>query len=502
VNFKNVTLQVNFGPVPFVPLPFRCRMLQSAALDDTLVVPSCVPKDGKYNVLFPIGLPDEGTFDWLDDFLEKNPTYTELSDRRILDWAVKSGLSRPRTQVWKNSNDKPDMTFGIPLMDDNSIRRILNSVVATQPRNYIVMEVKSNLVKEERLEALHRFSLPHYKKIAQVNMGEPTLDFKEKTYSVLLQSKKEQAEIARAARQADVDKKKVLDAQKKQLEEAKEKAEDGAARASETQASAETKEESATPKEADAVMGNAEEKEEAKEDTSKEDTKEGAKAEEQKKDEEAKKAEKKDGDESKMDEDGDVPLVVELTDEEKTQWFKTKAVSDLSTWVLSTNFAKFSLPGDDEGFDTIRYAWQDKEASEDYLKRFILKHKVTCRIEDLQPSEWFKTKWSEWQKVLQEWHAKQSEFKESSDPTKLAAKLAAEESKKKEGEAKEGDERESGDAAKDKNAEDAEEELDIFSLEDVTKVPGTGEPLFARFTFEDWALLGLRVELDLLVNAF
>lgn len=24
-------------------------------------------------VLFPIAIPDEGTFDWLDDFLKKNP---------------------------------------------------------------------------------------------------------------------------------------------------------------------------------------------------------------------------------------------------------------------------------------------------------------------------------------------------------------------------------------------------------------------------------------------
>jgi len=502
VNFKNVTLQVNFGPVPFVPLPFRCRMLQSAALDDILVVPSSVPKDGKYEVVFPIALPDEGTFDWLDDFLEKNPNYTELSDRRILDWAAKSGLWRPRTQIWKNSNDKPDMTFGIPLMDDNSVRRILNSVIATQPRNYIIMEVKSNLVKEERLEVLRRFNMPQYKKIAHVTMGEPTEDFKEKTYSALLAEKKEQAEIAWKARKADLDKKKTLDAQKKQLEEAKKKIEDEAAKTSETPASAETKEESATPKEADAVMGDAEKKEEAKEETSKEDDKQGAKEEEPKKGEEAQTAEKNEGDEDKMDEDGDEPPVVELTDKEKTQWFKTKSVSDLTTWVLSTNFAKFSLPGDDEGFDSVRYAWHGKEASEEYLKQFILKHKITCRIEDLQPSEWFKTKWGEWQKVLQEWHAKQSEFKESSDPTKLAAKLAAEESKKKEGETKEGEEGEGESAAKDKNADEVEEELDIFSVEDVTKVPGTGEPLFARFTFEDWALLGLRVELDLLVNAF
>lgn len=35
-------------------------------------------EDGKYEVIFPVGVPDEGTFAWLDDFLKKNPTYVEL----------------------------------------------------------------------------------------------------------------------------------------------------------------------------------------------------------------------------------------------------------------------------------------------------------------------------------------------------------------------------------------------------------------------------------------
>ena len=39
---------------------------------------SCLPEDGKYEVIFPVAVPDEGTFDWLDDFLEKNPKYVEL----------------------------------------------------------------------------------------------------------------------------------------------------------------------------------------------------------------------------------------------------------------------------------------------------------------------------------------------------------------------------------------------------------------------------------------
>merc|ERR1712039_948696 len=92
VNFRNVSLQIHFGPNPMAPLPFKCRMLQEAAQPDVIAVPSSVPTDGKYEVLFPVAFPDEGTFDWLDDFLEKNPKYVELSERKLIDWAAKSGM--------------------------------------------------------------------------------------------------------------------------------------------------------------------------------------------------------------------------------------------------------------------------------------------------------------------------------------------------------------------------------------------------------------------------
>merc|ERR1712032_1249420 len=43
--------------------------------------------------------------------------------------------------------------------------------------------------------------------------------------------------------------------------------------------------------------------------------------------------------------------------------------------------------------------------------------------------------------------------------------------------------------------------VDIFSLEDICNI-GDGEPLFANFMFEDWALMSLRFELHLLVRTF
>ena len=82
----------------------------------------------------------EGTFDWVDGFLKKNPGYVELSDRKILDWAASSGVWKPKTTGWKNSNDKPEFNFGLPSMDDLSVRRLINNIAPVVPRNYLVME--------------------------------------------------------------------------------------------------------------------------------------------------------------------------------------------------------------------------------------------------------------------------------------------------------------------------------------------------------------------------
>merc|ERR550532_1570240 len=107
-------------------------------------------------------------------------------------------------------------------------------------------------------------------------------------------------------------------------------------------------------------------------------------------------------------------------------WFRKKAVPDLTDWVLGNSFPKFSVPEKQEGFDDVRYAWQKAEDCKAYLQKYVLKSKVLCRIEDLQPSDWFKTKWSEWQEVLARWHNKQSEFKIA----KGAADKALEEQRK------------------------------------------------------------------------
>jgi len=192
--FRSVTVHMNFGPQSMKPLPFKCRMLQGAAAVDTAPATSPSAKSGKCKVMLPVAFPDEGTFDWLDEFLDKNPTYVELSDRKILEWAVKSGLWRPKATGWKHSNDKPEFNFQIPSMDDLSVRRVLNAVAPVVPRNYVIMEVKSNLIKAERMEVLNRFSNTMYNKVATVIMGEPAEDYKEKQREVMIKEKQEKAD--------------------------------------------------------------------------------------------------------------------------------------------------------------------------------------------------------------------------------------------------------------------------------------------------------------------
>merc|ERR1712087_541878 len=136
--------------------------------------------DGKCSIVFPVGFPDEGTFPWLDMFLEKNPDYMELSDRAIQKWMEKSGIwSDPKGN---QSNDKPIFNTGLAFVDQGSIQRTVMAIAPLVPRNYIVMQVKQNLLEEDRKTNLERFNLPHFTKVAKVMMGEPKQDFKDRVH--------------------------------------------------------------------------------------------------------------------------------------------------------------------------------------------------------------------------------------------------------------------------------------------------------------------------------
>merc|ERR1719469_1275856 len=82
-----------------------------------------------------------------------------------------------------------------------SAQRTLNSIAPVVPRNYVVMEVKQNLVQADRQENLKRFSAPHFKKIAHVVMGEPSAEYKKIVHKKLLEEK-QPAEVQKKALEA------------------------------------------------------------------------------------------------------------------------------------------------------------------------------------------------------------------------------------------------------------------------------------------------------------
>jgi len=218
VCFRNVTLQVSFGPLSPKPLPFKCCMLQGAAKDDVISRVAVEPQDGKYEVVFPVACPDVGTFDWLDIFLQDNPQYVELSDRKILDWAAKSGLWKPKGGGWKTSNDKPEFNFGLAGMDDFSIQRVLGTVAPAVPRHYIIMEVKSNLLKEERKELLQRWT--DFRRVSKVMVGEPPAQFKQWTQTLILKKRQETADADFETKQVEYKRKKELALKQAKLQRA------------------------------------------------------------------------------------------------------------------------------------------------------------------------------------------------------------------------------------------------------------------------------------------
>lgn len=482
--FRNVTLQVNFGPQPLKALPFKCRSMGSAASADVVKAVSEAPKDGKYDVLFPVGFPGEGTFEWLDDFLAKNPKYTELSDRKIIEWAQKSGL--PKKDRWA-SNDKPGFHYGLQMMDDSSVNRVINTAASLVPRHYVVMEVKQNLVASERTQNLKRFPARHFKRIAQVMMGEPGAAHKELVKKKILTAKQSKVEAEWKTQKAEKEKlrarkqkqkeiaarRKKADEQRKALQEQKKKEEAEKKEKEKKEKEAKEKEEkNESEKEKGKEEGQAEEAkpeetkaEEAKPEEEKEVEQATAEPEEEK--EKEKEKEDEDDDEPEEEEDNEPPKA-ELTEEEANTWFSKTGVGDLTQSVLDRYFTDFSIPEKAEGFDEVRFEWQKESESKEYLKKWMLERKRTSRIDHLKPSEWFQSQQADFMKKCKEWLAKQKDAKaKSAKPVEDDDDLSA----------------------------------DVMGIEDICDI-GEGVPLFLGFENEDWALVFARWELHLLATAF
>jgi len=474
VNFKNLTIHVNFGPVPLAPLPFKCRTFQCMDPSHVAWGPDYGKgKDGKYEVVFPVSIPDEATFDWLDSFLAKNPQYAEISDRAILKWAESSGIPKPTINNWRHSSDKPDVAFGIPLMDDFSSRRVLDSVLATQPRNYIIMEVKGNLVPADRAVNIKKFASSTYKKVAKVVVGEPDEDFKKSVQAELLKEKQAAEEMAWKIKQAEAERKKVIEAQMKEMEQHDPQSDELTRRKEE-------------------ALRLAEEGGEVKDETKEEVKEEDAVKQEVKEEE-------KDADDSK-------PPVATLSEEEQKLMFRKKTCPDVTGTVIAENLMKFALPCKEEGFDEVENVWADDATAQAYFKKWLVKQKVFCRIDDIQPGEYFRNRWQEWQQVLGTWHEKHTEFH---SPVAQATRRSLVEERARRRAQEEAQKAARAASGEEGAAEEPPAEADPLPASEVDPmtVPNVldlcdGEPIFANFSFEDWALLSLRLELALLAHSF
>ncbi|CAK9115924.1 unnamed protein product [Durusdinium trenchii] len=440
VSFKNITLHVNFGP-PSVPLPFTCLSVAEVPTADGVEAPAPT-KDGKYEVIFPVAVPDEGTFDWLDDFLDKNPKYVELSDRAIIKWAEKSGISHTEQSTWKHCNDKPDPQFRVPLLDDFSARRVIQAVAPTQPRHYIVMEVKSNLVKEERSQLLKRFSENYFKTVAEVVMGEPPADFKEKVHKALLTEKQEKATQDWKRRKMEKEQdgpigswsvgvlrkvtcqmqcnvkahqERLQRKRQRELEEAKKRAEEEAKRkleelerqAAEAAAEAERAAQAAEKAEEEKKEGEKTEGEKGEGESQAStvvpgnDVQDYSEAEagraktEVKEEKEVKDEPKTEVKDEPMPEvkqepeelDEPCPQVV-LTEEDKAAWFRKKATPDLTSWTLGSGLEKGLGETQVIGFETALITCSLHLFLTQVASNYIRKSKISNRIEDLMPGDW------------------------------------------------------------------------------------------------------------------
>merc|ERR1711879_525435 len=117
------------------------------------------------------------------------------------------------------------------------------------------------------------------------------------------------------------------------------------------------------------------------------------------------------------------PPTVELTDEEKEIRFFKNSIPDLTPYDLNTSFTKFSIPATGEGFDSVRFSWSKEKQATSYMKEWILERKLTTRVEDIKPSQWFKEKAQSWTAALNAWKNKQNEYK--AEKSKKAAEKAA-----------------------------------------------------------------------------
>merc|ERR1712187_895349 len=108
---------------------------------------------------------------------------------------------------------------------------------------------------------------------------------------------------------------------------------------------------------------------------------------------------------------GEEPPKVELDEEDEKINFIKPTVKDLTDQALNSTFGFFSIPEKSEGFDEIKFEWQNAAKSTAYLKTWRQQKKITSTIHDLVPGEWFKTKLAKFKLSMEEYQNSQKAYK-------------------------------------------------------------------------------------------
>merc|ERR1712217_484254 len=166
--------------------------------------------------------------------------------------------------------------------------------------------------------------------------------------------------------------------------------------------------------------------------------------------------------EEEEDDDSEPAPRVELTEEEKREVFRKRDTPDITVEELNKFFGKFTVPDKSEGFDEMRYEWEGAKESYEYLRKYVVGRKKNERMDDLEPSAWWKDKHAEWIKQFNDWQAKQKEFNNSPIMKATKEKEEAKQKAEEEGVVYEDD--------------DEEIEVDTMSVKNLDDV-GNGEPL-------------------------
>mmetsp|Transcript_84158 Transcript_84158/g.176091 ORF Transcript_84158/g.176091 Transcript_84158/m.176091 type:complete len:695 (-) Transcript_84158:1704-3788(-) len=409
VCYKGYSVFVNFGPSPLVPLPFKCHMIQGCSKSHVEIAAEIEQGEEKGEVLFPVSLPDEGSFDWLDLYKEEHPGYFEISDRVLTDWAQKSGLFG---RQGKASNDR----YGhLQEMDD--LRKSVYQAAQMQKRDYIIMEVRNNLIAEERKKMLEMFDDSMFTRKAIVLVGEPTDEYKEKSQELILRYKQEASDHAFLTKKAEEKKNKMVQkAWRNQAKKEKKLKKEAEIRRKQMVAEAKKKARETRIKTLEEAKSNGTIPEEEIAKQLKQLQAEGE-AEEK---ELATTAQAEGGEDSEMedetqqddDDDKEEPPKVTLTEEEKKLWFAQHSVKDLTMAMLSSSFSSFSLPTEDESFDDIDYEWAGSDDGPEYLKKWIRAKKSTLRVDDLTPGTWSQKTYNDFQESFRTWQGAYKNYRD------------------------------------------------------------------------------------------